>query len=70
MYRVRAATGINKMYSQQPNEGEAYSTNMKFYGNNVVNGMTGGKLIAHPSARHTPFANKQITPDTEESWGT
>ena len=61
---------IKKMYSQQPNEGEAYSTNKKFYANTVANGMTGGKLIAHPSARYTPFANKQITPDTEESWGT
>ena len=32
--------------------------------------MTGEKLIDHPLARHTPFANKHITPDTKESWGT
>ena len=27
MYRVRVATGIDKKYKQQPNEGEAYRTN-------------------------------------------
>ena len=40
---------IKKDYIQQPNEGEAYSTNTKFYANTVAYGMTEEKLIAQPS---------------------
>ena len=56
MYRVRAATGVNKTYNQQPNEEEAYNTNKyeilcKWCGERHVRGI----IIAQPSMRHTPF---------------
>ena len=48
MYRVRAATGINKksITNNRTKEKHTAKTNTKFYANTMANGMTGEKLIA------------------------
>ena len=48
-----------KKGNQQPNEREAYGTNMKFYANTVVNSMSEGKIIAQPLVRYAPFAKEK-----------
>ena len=51
-----------KKYNQQSNEGEAQSTNTKFYTNTMVNGISGKKVIAQPLVRQVSFAKEKITP--------